>query len=47
MTLNTVVLGVLACIENEAVRNEILKSYESKIQKLAPFIFFSTLDSLK
>ena len=34
MTLNMVVLGVLACIENEAVRNEILKSYELKIQKL-------------
>lgn len=34
MTLNTVVLGVLACIENKAVRDEIAKSYELKVQEL-------------
>lgn len=28
-------------------KSEINQTYESKIQKLAPFIFFSTLDSLK
>lgn len=28
-------------------KSEINQMYELKIQKLAPFIFFSTLDSLK
>lgn len=34
ITLNKVVLSVIACLENEAVRNEIAKNYELKIEKL-------------
>ena len=47
MTLNTVVLGVLACIENKAVRDEISKRYELKVQELKYYTDYINSDEFK
>lgn len=45
--LNTVVLSVLACIENESVRKEIEKNYVLKVQKLKYYDSYISSEEFK
>lgn len=47
MEINEVVLGVIACLENNEIRNEILKDYELKVQKLKNYDAYLNCEDFK